>query len=96
MNRIRLLGSSLFSHSPFDKSAVLVMMLALGLSACGGGSSSSSGGGDSTTYWPVQFGTKASDIAYSVVVDSNDNVYVAGQTDGSLDGLYQGGRLIFN
>ena len=41
--------------------------------------------------WTSQFGTSNSDQALKASVDGLDNVYVAGQTRGSLGGLFLGG-----
>jgi len=39
-----------------------------------------------TIVWTKQLGTTESDRAYGVVVDSNNNVYITGETYGDLDG----------
>ncbi len=36
--------------------------------------------------WTRQLGTSAEDVSNSVAVDSNGNVYISGETEGSLDG----------
>jgi hypothetical protein len=36
--------------------------------------------------WTRQFGSKTAEGAYGVAVDTSDNVYLAGSTDGPLDG----------
>lgn len=36
--------------------------------------------------WTRQFGTPASDEAFAIAVDANDNVYIAGYTDGAFEG----------
>jgi len=41
--------------------------------------------------WTRQFETSANETGFAVAVDTNSNVYVAGQTDGVLDGTAQGG-----
>jgi hypothetical protein len=71
----------------FNKSAFSTFTLMLVLSACGG--SGSVNRGDGVTTW---VGTKQLGVVgfitegWSVVTDANGNVYVAGITDGSLDG----------
>jgi len=45
--------------------------------------------------WTRQFGTSASDFAYSVAVDAQGNVYVAGNTFGNLEGTNQGSADVF-
>ena len=42
--------------------------------------------------WVKQLGTSSTDVARGVAVDAGANAYVAGYTDGSLDGLTHGGR----
>ncbi len=44
-------------------------------------------------FWTKQFGTSASDEGYAIKIDSNDNIYITGNTSGALDnntiiGLY--------
>jgi len=39
-----------------------------------------------TKQWTKQLGTSSTDIGYGVTVDSSDNIYVTGETDGGLDG----------
>jgi len=39
-----------------------------------------------TKIWTRQLGSTVSDIAFSVAIDSNNNVYITGSTSGSLDG----------
>ena len=39
-----------------------------------------------TKQWTKQLGTSSGDSGYGVTVDSSDNIYVSGMTDGGLDG----------
>jgi uncharacterized delta-60 repeat protein len=39
-----------------------------------------------TKQWTKQLGTSSNDFGFGVTVDSSDNIYVAGQTSGGLDG----------
>ena len=49
-----------------------------------------------TKQWTKQLGTSSSDIGYGVTVDSSDNIYVTGYTDGGLDGnTSSGGSDLF-
>jgi len=49
-----------------------------------------------TKQWTQQLGTSASDIGYGVAVDSSDNIYLTGWTQGGLDGnTNAGGQDIF-
>ncbi|MFH1226477.1 MAG: SBBP repeat-containing protein, partial [Planctomycetota bacterium] len=41
---------------------------------------------DAVKQWTKQFGVTGSDEAYGVATDTNGNIYVAGNTDGDLDG----------
>ncbi len=52
---------------------------------------------DGTLLWSRQWGTSEADWALAVAVDTDDNIFVAGITDGSLDGNQNtnGGRYIF-
>ncbi|MFC1769581.1 SBBP repeat-containing protein [Nitrospirota bacterium] len=43
--------------------------------------------------WTIQNGTSATDEAYAVATDSSGNVYVAGRTDGDLDGNTNAGLV---
>jgi hypothetical protein len=43
--------------------------------------------------WTRQIGTPGSDSASSITVDSKGNSYIAGHTDSSLGGTYQGGQF---
>ena len=43
-----------------------------------------------TLVWKRQLGTPAKDVSYGVATDSNGNVYISGDTDGSIDGSNQG------
>jgi hypothetical protein len=46
---------------------------------------------DGNRQWTRQLGTGATDIAYGVTADSNGNVYLAGRTDGDLNGAGSAG-----
>lgn len=41
--------------------------------------------------WKKQLGTFSSDSSSGVATDSNSNVYISGNTGGSLGGAFQGG-----
>jgi hypothetical protein len=45
--------------------------------------------------WTKQLGTSSLDVAYSVAIDSNNNVYITGATGGGLDGLNAGSADAF-
>ncbi len=45
--------------------------------------------------WSKQIGTTNKDWAYSVAVDGSDNVYIAGRTQGDMDGTNAGGPDTF-
>jgi hypothetical protein len=45
--------------------------------------------------WTRQLGSTVSESATSVAIDSNNNVYITGSTDGSLDGTNAGSRDAF-
>ena len=47
--------------------------------------------GSGSELWTMQFGTSADDTASSVAVDSSNNIYVAGGTDGTLPGQSSSG-----
>ena len=42
-----------------------------------------------TGLWTQQLGTPSADNAYGVATDTSGNVYVAGRTEGGLDGKQQ-------
>ncbi len=42
--------------------------------------------GDGNIMWTRQWGTPGNDAGYALAVDSDDNIYVAGRTPGSMDG----------
>jgi len=46
--------------------------------------------GDGTVRWTRQFGTASDDIALGVATDASGNVYVAGRTQGALEGASAG------
>ncbi len=48
-----------------------------------------------TRVWTRQLGSTGSDIAFSVAIDSNNNVYITGQTRGNLDGINAGSNDAF-
>ncbi len=48
-------------------------------------------GGDGTLVWLRQFGTTGSDYARGVALDATGNVFVAGDTNGTLEGAVYGG-----
>ena len=45
-----------------------------------------------TKQWTKQLGTSANDQGYGVTVDSSNNIYVTGQTNGGLDGNTSSGN----
>ncbi|MBF2080596.1 MAG: SBBP repeat-containing protein [Synechococcales cyanobacterium T60_A2020_003] len=45
--------------------------------------------------WITQFGSSANDYAYDIDVDGNGNLYMAGLTEGNLQGSNKGGRDAF-
>ena len=45
-----------------------------------------------TKQWTKQLGTSSSDQEFGVTVDSSDNLYVTGYTNGGLDGNTQVGN----
>lgn len=45
--------------------------------------------------WITQFGSSANDYAYDIDVDGNGNLYMAGLTEGNLQGSNNGGRDAF-
>ncbi|KKK84489.1 hypothetical protein LCGC14_2782830, partial [marine sediment metagenome] len=48
-----------------------------------------------TWQWTRQLGTASNDYSKSVAIDSNDNVYISGHTEGSLDGNSAGSADAF-
>jgi uncharacterized protein (DUF2147 family) len=50
---------------------------------------------EGTLLWNRQWGTPGDDEAYSMVIDSSNNIYITGYTMGSLDGANAGARDIF-
>jgi hypothetical protein len=50
---------------------------------------------DGNVRWTRQFGTSGNDYAFGIAVDANGNVYVTGDTTGSLEGPSAGGRDAF-
>jgi hypothetical protein len=48
-----------------------------------------------TLEWIKQLGTSGGDVARGVAVDSNNNVYITGYTEGELDGINAGGYDAF-
>ena len=48
-----------------------------------------------TKVWTRQLGSTGADYAYSVAIDSNNNVYITGSTRGSLDGSNAGSHDAF-
>ena len=50
---------------------------------------------DGTVEWTKQLGTSSYDQANGVAIDSNNNVYITGYTDGSLDGSNAGSYDVF-
>ena len=51
------------------------------LASCGGG-----GDPSVTESWPQQWGTAVAEFANGITIDSANNIYVAGKTQGALDG----------
>lgn len=52
-------------------------------------------GSDGVLRWVYQFGSPAAERATRVVLDQDDNILVAGETDGNLGGSTQGGTDIY-
>ena len=51
--------------------------------------------GDGIKYWSKQIGSSSYDTANSLAIDSNGNIYITGETLGSMDGQkYEGGSDI--
>ena len=48
-----------------------------------------------TSQWIVQSGTSGDDLANGIAVDSNDNAFITGFTDGNFGGTSAGGRDTF-
>lgn len=63
-------------------------LLLSALAACGGGGGGSGGGGSSTAAsWTQMIGTLFIDYANSMAVDRSGNIFVAGYTQGSFEGV---------
>jgi hypothetical protein len=45
-------------------------------------------------YWRQQFGTSKSDVALGVALGDNEDIYIAGHTQGSLDGVTNPGTTV--
>ena len=45
-------------------------------------------------WWTKQIGTSGDDIAYAIAIDSSDNIYITGGTDGNLDGNTNSGIFL--
>jgi len=78
----------------------LILFAVLWLAACGGGSGGGSGGTDNTGGgsppsgpWTRQLGTAMGDFATGIATDAAGNVYVAGYTNGGLDGNTNAGSI---
>ena len=49
-----------------------------------------------TKQWTQQLGSSSDDYGFGVTVDSSDNIYVTGYTEGGLDGnTNAGGKDVF-
>ena len=46
-----------------------------------------------TKQWTQQLGSTSSDVGFRVSVDSSDNIYVTGYTEGGLDGNTNAGGM---
>ena len=40
----------------------------------------------SNMYWTIQSGTISNDVIHDITIDKNDNIYLSGYSQGSLDG----------
>ena len=50
---------------------------------------------DGTLLWTLPFGSSVNDLAHGIALDANGNVYVAGYTEGALDGPNAGVLDVF-
>ena len=48
-----------------------------------------------TKQWTKQLGTSSDDFAYGVTVDSSNNIFVTGYTEGGLDGNTNAGGSVY-